>query len=52
MSQEDIRESILDPNAVITPGYEANVMPPNFGETLSDEQLDTLVTYLLDVAGK
>jgi cytochrome c oxidase subunit II len=52
MSQENILDSIVDPNAVITPGYEPNLMPQNFGETLSDEQLNTLVAYLQEVAGK
>jgi cytochrome c oxidase subunit 2 len=51
-SEQDVYDSIVSPDAVITPGYEAGVMPVTFGETLSDEQLEALVTYLLDVAGK
>jgi cytochrome c oxidase subunit 2 len=50
-SEGAVRESIVDPNAVISEGYQPDVMPPNFGETLSEEQLNALVTYLLDVAG-
>ena len=33
-----IEESIVDPNAKIATGYPANVMPLNFGETLSPER--------------
>ena len=45
---EFIHESIVDPNAVITGGYQPGVMPDTFDESLSDEQLDALVQYLVD----
>ncbi len=41
-----IKQSIVDPNAEITPGYQPNVMPQNFGQTLSQAQIDALVKYL------
>jgi mono/diheme cytochrome c family protein len=41
-----IKESIEDPNKEIAKGYPPDVMPQNFGETLSPEELDALVTYL------
>jgi cytochrome c oxidase subunit 2 len=44
-----IRQSILDPNAVITRGFSANIMPRNFRQTLSKAQLDALVSYLAKV---
>jgi cytochrome c oxidase subunit 2 len=44
-----IRQSILDPNAVITPGFSPNVMPGNFRQTLPKAQLDALVSYLAKV---
>jgi cytochrome c oxidase subunit II len=47
-----IRESIVDPNAEVAPGFQPNVMPGNLGELLSQQQLDSLVEYLLDTAGK
>jgi cytochrome c oxidase subunit II len=47
-----IRKSIVDPNAEIAPGFQPNVMPGNFDELLSQQQLDSLVEYLLDTAGK
>jgi len=40
-----IRESIVNPNAYIAPGYSANVMPSTFG-TLPKSQLDALVAFL------
>jgi cytochrome c oxidase subunit 2 len=47
-----IKQSILDPNKVIAPGYQPNIMPPNFGDTLSAQQVDALVKYLSDVTNK
>jgi len=47
-----IKESIVDPNKVIAPGYQPNIMPPNFGDTLSAEQVDALVKYLSQVTNK
>jgi mono/diheme cytochrome c family protein len=43
-----IEESIDDPNAEIAPGYPANVMPANFGETLTPKELEDLVQYLIE----
>jgi mono/diheme cytochrome c family protein len=40
------RESIVDPNKEIVPGYPANVMPPNYGTALSPQQLDAVVNYV------
>jgi cytochrome c oxidase subunit II len=47
-----IKESILDPNKVIAAGYQPGIMPPNFGDTLSPEQVDALVKYLSEVTNK
>jgi cytochrome c oxidase subunit 2 len=46
LSADQIRQSIVDPNAEITQGYQPNVMPDNFGDQLSSDQLDQLVQYL------
>ena len=46
-----IEESIVDPNAKIAKGYPANVMPVNFGETLSPKELEDLVQYLVEETG-
>ncbi len=49
-SQDEIRTSIVSPNAKITAGFPANVMPPNFAQTLSKQQIDGLVAYLSQVS--
>jgi cytochrome c oxidase subunit II len=41
-----IEESIVDPNKEIAKGYPPDVMPQNFGDTLSPEELEALVKYL------
>jgi mono/diheme cytochrome c family protein len=51
MSAQQISQSITDPNATITPGYPANVMPQNFGQTLTPPQLQQLVAYLQQAVG-
>jgi cytochrome c oxidase subunit 2 len=47
-----IRDSIVKPDAEIAPGYQGGIMPKNYGDTLSSDELDALVTYLGKVAGK
>jgi cytochrome c oxidase subunit 2 len=42
-----IHESIASPNAYISPGFPANVMPQSLGSTLSPSQIDALVAYLV-----
>ena len=42
-----VSESIVDPNKEIASGYGANIMPPDFGQKLSQKQLDDLVAFLL-----
>jgi cytochrome c oxidase subunit 2 len=46
-----VRESIVDPNAYVEPGYERDVMPATFGD-LPKEQLDALVKFLVGSSGK
>jgi mono/diheme cytochrome c family protein len=46
-----IHEDIVDPDKVIAPGYPPSVMPLNFGETLTPEELDDLVQYLVEETG-
>jgi cytochrome c oxidase subunit II len=47
-----VKESITDPNKYIAPGFPKNVMPPTFGASLSQQQLDALVQYLIDSSKK
>jgi cytochrome c oxidase subunit 2 len=43
--QDFVRQSIVDPNAYIEPGYHPNVMPQSF-KSLPKAQLDALVQFL------
>jgi mono/diheme cytochrome c family protein len=40
----------VDPEAEIAEGFSGGLMP-NYGESLSDEQVDALVEYLTEVSG-
>jgi mono/diheme cytochrome c family protein len=46
-----IHEDIVDPNKTIAQGYPPSVMPLNFEETLSPEELEDLVQYLVESTG-
>lgn len=41
-----MRETV-NPNLVVTPGYAPGLMPADYGQRLSPEQLDALVAYML-----
>lgn len=45
-----IKLSIVNPNAEVEKGYSKGIMPQNFGQTLSSEQINGLVAYLQKVA--
>jgi cytochrome c oxidase subunit 2 len=49
--EDFIRESIVKPDAEVAKGFQP-IMPKDYDDTLSDEELDALVTYLGKVAGK
>jgi cytochrome c553 len=42
-----LRQSIMEPDAVVTEGFTAGVMYQNYATDLSDQQIDDLVAYLL-----
>jgi cytochrome c oxidase subunit II len=42
-----IRESIIDPNKEVEQGFSPGIMPQDFGDKLSSDELDALVEYLL-----
>jgi mono/diheme cytochrome c family protein len=48
LTSDQIRESILDPNAAFAEGYEqfGGMMPANFGQRLTAEQLEVIVSHL------
>jgi cytochrome c2 len=45
-----IKQSIIDPDAFVAPGFPKGVMPTNFGKTLKPTQIDTLVKFLAQQA--
>ncbi|MEI7889686.1 MAG: c-type cytochrome [Actinomycetes bacterium] len=45
-----IKQSIVNPNAVIAAGYAKGIMPPTFGASISAKDLDALIAYLQKVA--
>jgi hypothetical protein len=52
MSANQIRESIVDPNAQIAQGFPADLMPEDFEQQLAqDNALEKLVQYLIDNIG-
>ncbi len=50
LSPDQIRSSILDPDAELSAGFEqfAGMMPKTFGQMLSAAQLETMVTFLAE----
>jgi cytochrome c oxidase subunit 2 len=51
LSDAFIKQSIEDPDAKITEGFQPGIMP-RYGDSLSEQQVDALVKYLKEVAGK
>ncbi len=51
MDEPEIRTAITDPEADTAEGFSPGLMP-NYGESLSEEQVDALVQYLTEVAGR
>jgi cytochrome c oxidase subunit 2 len=51
MSAAQIKESIVNPSAKLAPGFQ-DLMPKDYGDTLSAEELGALVKYLGTAAAK
>ncbi len=45
-SADEIRESILDPNAVVAEGYDPDMMPLDYGDQMYAKELEMVVKYL------
>lgn len=52
LSVAEIRESILDPNAVIAKGFDSDFMPDDFSEQMKVKELDMIVEFLAKQGGK
>lgn len=46
---EYLRNSILHPNDHVVEGYPAQVMPQNYGDSLSEEDINDLIAYMLSL---
>ena len=46
-AEDYIRESIVSPNAYVTPTYQPNVMYQNYGKDLTTQEQNDLVAYLM-----
>jgi mono/diheme cytochrome c family protein len=51
-SVKEIEQSIVDPNAKITQGFQPNIMPENYEQTIDPKDLKLLVDFLYENAGK
>ncbi len=50
MTPAEIRKQIADPNSEIAQGFSEGIMPDNYEQLLSPEELDALVKYLDEVS--
>jgi cytochrome c oxidase subunit 2 len=48
-AEEYTLQSIVKPNELVVEGYPANVMPQDYGLRLSEQELDALVKYLVEM---
>jgi ferredoxin/cytochrome c2 len=46
-AEEYLRQSILEPNAYVVTGYPEGQMLQNFGQILTDEQIEDLIAFLM-----
>ena len=46
MDEAYLYESIVDPNAKIVKGFPAEVMPQDFGQKLSDSEIQAIIEYI------
>ncbi len=51
LSPEAIRQSIVDPDAVIAAGYAPGLMPKTYGKDLKPAELEMAVEYLVELGG-
>ncbi|MEZ4868428.1 MAG: c-type cytochrome [Caldilineaceae bacterium] len=47
-AQTYVHNSIVNPNEYVNPGYTAGIMPQNFSEQMSEEEINGLVEWLLN----
>jgi cytochrome c oxidase subunit 2 len=50
LSEAQIRQAVVEPDAEIADGYSPGVMPGNFADTLGDSGVKAVVQYLVEVS--
>jgi mono/diheme cytochrome c family protein len=48
-AEQYLFESVVAPNAYLEPGYQANIMPLNFADRLSSQDMADLIAYMLSL---
>lgn len=51
LSVDEIRQSIIDPNAVIADGFSGGMMPPNFADQMMVKELEMIIHFLAEQKG-
>ncbi len=44
--EDYVRQSILEPNAVVVEGFQPNIMPQTFGQRMGDPEISDIIAYL------
>ena len=52
LSVAKLRESIMNPNAVIAKGFDEDIMPDDFSEQMKVKELEMIVEFLAKQGGK
>jgi mono/diheme cytochrome c family protein len=47
--EQYLHESIVDPNVYIVQGFAPNIMPQNYGDTLTAQETADLIAYMLSI---
>ncbi|MBX3001874.1 MAG: cytochrome c [Caldilineaceae bacterium] len=47
-AEEYIHQSIVAPNAYVVEGYPSGIMPQNFDQLMSEEEINAMVTWLIE----
>ncbi|MFN8381056.1 MAG: cytochrome b N-terminal domain-containing protein [Anaerolineales bacterium] len=51
-AEEYLHQSIVDPNAFVVPGFPAGQMIQNFGQILTEDQINDLIAFLMTMKEK
>jgi cytochrome c oxidase subunit 2 len=49
VDEEYLRNSILDPNAQVVAGFQPGVMPQNFAQILSEDQINQIIAFIMSL---